>query len=145
MMFPMIRCYHADAPIPPHSFFIISKGNNAGLPILKPWTDSYIIHCPHQQYHDFYFWLLYGLFQAGKFRIHHRGSATSYIYINDIRNLLQKVAPAIHPIWQKYQAILASLNESQKRKVTLAEQILSTSHMQRHLLENYFSSSFLSS
>src|SRR5687767_7183102 len=139
MMLPMIRCYHADAPVPANSFFILSKGPNAGRPGLRHWTNSFLVHCPHQQYHDFYFWLIYGLFQAGKFKVRHRGSAIPFININDVRDLLREVAPAIHPNWQKYLAILASLNELQRKKVTLAEQILSTSNLQRHLLQGFFS------
>jgi hypothetical protein len=58
--------------------------------------------------------------------------------LDDVRHLLREVAPVIHPNWQKYLAILASLNHLQRQKVTLAEQIISTSNLQRHLLREYF-------
>lgn len=137
-MFPMIRCYHAGAPVPENSFFILSKGANAGKPAFKPWSNSFIVVCPHKQYHDFFFWLIYGLFQAGKFKSRHRGSAIQFINLDDVRDLLRKVAPVIHPNWEKYQAILSSLNHLQQQKVTLAEQIISTTNLQRHLLRAYF-------
>ena len=138
MMFPMIRCYHAGAPVPENSFFILSKGCNSGKPSFQPWTNSFIVVCPHKQYHDFFFWLIYGLFQAGKFKSRHRGAAIQFINLDDVRDLLREVAPVILSNWEKFQAILSSLNYLQRQKVTLAEQIISTSNLRRHLLREYF-------
>ena len=91
MMYQQIRCYHEVAAIPPFSFFILCKGCNAGKPALplggagggSPWANSFIIVCPQQQYFDFYFWLIYGLFQSGKFKVRHRGSAIPFINLNE--------------------------------------------------------------
>ena len=138
MMYPQIRCYHEGAVIPAHSFFILCKGCNAGKPGLNPWTNSFIVICPHQQYVDFYFWLIYGLFQSGKFKTRHRGSVIPFINLNDVRDVIREVAPLIHPDWIRYQEILASLDKLSKLKATLAEQIIATDKLQRCLLQKYF-------
>jgi hypothetical protein len=91
-MLPMIRCYHAGAPVPENSFFVLSKSRNAGRPGFQPWTNSFIVVCPHKQYHDFFFMLIYALFQAGKFKSRHRGSKIQFINLNDVRDLLHEVA-----------------------------------------------------
>ena len=101
MMYPQIRCYHDGAVIPPHSFFILCKGCNAGKPGFKHWTNSFIVVCPHQQYFDFYFWLIYGLFQSGKFKTRHRGSVIPFINLNDVRDIIREVAPLIHTDWTR--------------------------------------------
>ena len=138
MMYPMVRCYHDGAVIPSHSFFILCKGCNAGKPGFQPWTNSFIVVCPHQQCFDFYFWLVYGLFQSGKFKSRHRGSAIPFINLNDVRDTIREVAPLIHPDWSRYQEILSSLDKLKKLKATLAAQIVATDKLQRCLLQKYF-------
>ncbi len=137
-MFPMIRCYHEGAVIPPHSFFILCKGCNAGKPGFQPWTNSFIVVCPHEEYFNFYFWLIYGLWRNGKFKTRHRGSVIPFINLNDVRDLIREVAPAIQPGWNKYQQILEALNKLEQKKASLAEQIISTTNLQRYLLRTYF-------
>lgn len=139
MMYPLIRCYHEGSPIPEFSFFILCKGENAGRPSFKPWTNSFIVACPRQEYFDFYFWLMYGLHQLGKFKPRLRGSVIPFINLEDVRDLIREVAPVIYPDWQKYQTILSALEKLEKRKATLAEQILATEKLQRYLLSSIFS------
>ena len=137
-MFPMIRCYHEGAVIPPHSFFILCKGCNAGKPGFQPWTNSFMAVCPNQQNFDFYFWLIHGLHLSGKFKVRHRGSVIPFINLNDVRDVIREVAPLIHPDWSRYQEMLSSLDKLNKLKATLAEQIVSTDKLQRCLLQKYF-------
>ena len=138
MMLPQIRCYQEGAAIPPHSFFILCKGCNAGKPGFQPWTNSFIAVCPHEEYFNFYFWLIYGLFQSGKFKVRHRGSVIPFINLNDVRDVICEVAPLIHPDWSRYQEILSSLDKINKLKATLAAQIVATDKLQRCLLQKYF-------
>jgi hypothetical protein len=138
MMFPSIRCYHEGAVVPPHSFFILCKGCNAGKPGFHPWTNSFIVVCPHEEYFNFYFWLIYGLWRDGKFKTRHRGSVIPFINLNDVRDLIREVAPAIQSGWNKYQQILETLNKLEQKKTCLAEQIIITTNLQRHLLRTYF-------
>jgi hypothetical protein len=138
MMFPMIRCYHEGAAVPPHSFFILCKGCNAGKLGILPWTNSFIVICSHQEYFDFYFWLIYGLFQSGKFKIRQRGSVIPFINLEDVRDIIREVAPLIRPDWSRYREILSSLDKLSKLKTTLAEQIVATDKLQRCLLQKYF-------
>lgn len=138
MMNPSIRCYHAGAPIPEFSFFILCKGCNAGKPGFQPWTNSFIVICSNQKYFDFYFWLLYGLYQSGKFKNRHRGSAIPFINLNDVRDVVREVAPFILDDWSRFQEILTSLDKCNKLKATLAQQIIATEQLQRSLLHKYF-------
>lgn len=139
MMYPLIRCFHEGSPIPEFSFFILCKGCNAGKPAFRPWTNSFIVICPRQDYFDFYFWLIYGLFKTGKFKIRHRGTAVPFINLSDIRELLQQVAPLIYSDWQKFQSILSALENLEKKKASLVEQIVATEKVQRYLLTNILS------
>ena len=137
-MFPMIRCYHDGAAVPPHSFFILCKGCNAGKPGFRPWTNSFIVVCPHEEYFKFFFWLIYGLHQSGKFKIRHRGSVIPFINLDDVRETLGEVAPLVHPDWSRYQEILSALDKLNKLKTTLAQQMVATEKLQHCLLHKYF-------
>ena len=137
-MFPMIRCYHDGTAVPPHSFFILCKGCNAGKPGFQPWTNSFIVVCPHEEYFKFFFWLIYGLHQSGKFKIRHRGSVIPFINLDDVRETLREVAPLVHPDWSRYQEILSALDKLNKLKTTLAQQMVATEKLQHCLLHKYF-------
>ena len=137
-MYPLIRCYHVGAVQPPFSFFILSKGCNAGKPGLQPWTNCFIVVCPHQAYFDFYFWLIHGLHLTGKFKSRHRGSVIPFANLEDIRDTIREVAPCIHQDWSRYQEIISSLDKLNKLKTTLAEQIVAFDKLQRCLLQKYF-------
>jgi len=138
MMYPQIRCYHAGAPVPEFSFFILCKGCNAGKPGFQPWTNSFIVVCPHDQYFNFYFWLVYGLHQAGRFKIRHRGTAVPFINLPDVRDTIRNVAPFVHLDWSRFQQILSQLEKLSQLKSSLAQQILTTEKLQRYLLLRFF-------
>lgn len=138
MMFPQIRCYHAGSTIPPHSFFILCKGCNAGKPGFQPWTNSFLVICPHQEYFDFFFWLIHGLHVSGKFKVRHRGSAIPFINLEDVRDTIRELAPAIHTDWSRFRQVLSSLDKLSKLKTSLQQQITATDQLQRCLLQKYF-------
>jgi hypothetical protein len=137
-MYPFVRCFHAGSPIPEFSFFILCKGCNAGKPGFQPWTNSFIVICSNQQYYDFYFWLIYGFYQSGKFKIRHRGSVIPFINLEDVRDTIREVAPLIHPDWSRFQELLSYLDKLSKLKSTLAQQLVATEKLQRSLLQKYF-------
>jgi hypothetical protein len=139
-MLPQIRCYHSAAPINPYVFYILSKGDNAGKPGYTPWTNCFAVICSNKQCFDFYFWLVYGLWKDGRFKTVHRGTAIQFINLQDVRDILREVAPALEPDWTRYQQILEALSKLEQKKASLAEQIISTSSLQRHLLRMYFTS-----
>jgi hypothetical protein len=138
MQYPMVRCYHPNASIPPHSFFILCKGNNAGRPALVPWQNSFIATCSNEEYFKFFFWLVYGLHQSKKFKVYQRGSVIPYINVNDVRLCIREVALLIHPDWARFQEILSSLERCNKLKASLAQQIIATEKLQQVLLQQYF-------
>ena len=139
MHLPHIRCYHSAALINPHVFYILCKGMNAGKPGFKPWVNSFAVICNNKESFDFFFWLVYGLWKDGMFKIKLRGTAIPFINLNDVRDTIREIAPAIQPDWNKYQQILEALSKLEKRKASLAEQIIATSSLQTHLLRTYFS------
>lgn len=138
MFIPQVRCYHAEAVPQPHAFFILSKGNNAGQPSFKPWVNSFQVICNNNNWFDFYYWLSYGLFKAGRFKQYQRGTAIPFINKGDVQEVLKELAPVIYPDWQKYQQIIEALSKLEQRKASLAEQVLATEKLQSFLIRSYF-------
>ena len=144
MMYPLIRCCHPDEGrtlnygATSHVFFILSRGNNAGKPSLTPWANSFTVICPHQEYFDYYYWLVNALHQAGKFRTHHRGSVIPFINVNDVRHLIRQAALAIHQDWKQFRELVTTLDNLSQLRSTLQQQIEATEKLQQCLLTKYF-------
>jgi len=137
-MFPQIRCYQSNAISQPNVFFILAKGENAGKPSLKPWANSFAMVCPNEKYFQFYFWLVYALFKAKKFKVRLRSSAIPFINKNDIAAVLKEVAPAIYDDWSKFQELLNTLDKLESLKSSLGQQLLASENLQSYLLHKYF-------
>lgn len=140
MMFPQIRCYQSNALLQPYVFYVLSKGENAGKPSLKPWANSFSLLCSNEKYFQFYFWLFWGIFKAQKFKVRLRGTAIPFINKNDVSDILREVAPTIFPDWVKFHELIQTLDKIEKVKTSLGQQLLASEQLQTVLLQNYFKS-----
>ena len=134
MIFPLIRCYQANALQQPFVFFILSKGENAGKPSLQPWSNSFAVICQNHQYLNFYYWLVYGLFKTDKFKTRHRGSVIPFVNKDDIRDLIRELAPTVFPHWAKFQELVKMLEKIESFKSNLSQQIIAADNLELHLL-----------
>src|SRR5689334_17832294 len=104
MCYPQINCYQAQAVCQlqnkSFTFYLLSKGGNAGQPNLSPWVNSFAVYCSSSEQLDFYFWLAHSLWQAGRFKPLLRGSVIPFISISETRQLLTESATSIYPHWQ---------------------------------------------
>lgn len=137
-MLPQIRCYHSNTNEQPLMFFILSKGENAGKPGLMPWQNSFSVLCNNQESFDFYFWLMYGLYKADKFKPRLRGSVIPFVNLNDTKDVLKEVVPGIVPNWMQFQKLLNALDLLEKSKTTLGQQLVTTENLQRYLIRKFF-------
>src|SRR5258705_32768 len=129
MMFPQIRCYQSNALAQPNVFFVLAKGENADKPSLKPWANSFAMVCPNAKYFQFYFWLVYALFKAKKFKIRLLGTAIHFINTNYIAAVLKEVAPVVYYDWSKFQDLLNTLDKLEKIKSSVGQQLLASENL----------------
>jgi hypothetical protein len=113
----------------PFVFFILAKGENPGKPCFNPFSNSFQCIAPNKEMFDFYFWLCFGLFEAGKFKSYQRGSVIPFVNLLDLREVLKQFAPHLYYHYQQYLQIVDHLSKLDQRNVTLAEQIVSTRHL----------------
>ena len=138
MMFPQIRCFHSNVNEQPFMFYVLCKGDNAGKPGVKPWLNSFSVLCNNQEAFDFYFWLVYGLYQAGKFKPRLRGSVIPFVDLDDVKDVVKDVTPCILPNWLQYQKVLKALDLLEQSKTTLGQQLLTTQNLQQFLIRKFF-------
>jgi len=138
MIYPQIRCNHSNLMTQSHVFYILCKGENAGKPSLKPWVNSFEVICQNQQYFDFYFWLVYGIFKSGKFKIRLRGSVIPFINVDDVRDIIREMAPAIFPDWSRFRELIVTMDKLENLKSNLAQQLIASENLQKQLICFYF-------
>ena len=138
MLLPQIRCYHSSIDDQPFTFFILSKGENAGKPALVPWSNCFSIRCNNQESFDFHFWLVYAVFKSEKFKTRHRGSVILFVSLQDIRDVLKEYTPVVFSHWRQFQSIMQAMDLLQKSKTTLGQQLITTEKMQNYLINHFF-------
>lgn len=139
MYTPQINCYHPAACAgQSFTFYILSKGQNAGQPNLSPWVNCFAVHCPDSESLDFYFWLSYSLWQTGRFKPLLRGSVIPFLSVNETRQLIDQVAQSIFPHWQSIQNVIDALNKLKTAKAHLAQCIIANEKLQQMLLRIHF-------
>jgi hypothetical protein len=122
----------------PFTFFVLCQGDNAGKPVLYPEVNSFSIRCNNQVSFEFYFWLIFGLHCAGKFKTTHRGSAIPFLKLQDVRYLIYELTPGMYKDWLQFKRILVFLEDLGHRKASLGEILLATRDLQRFLIGQYF-------
>jgi hypothetical protein len=135
MMLPQIRCNHHSDSSQPFTFFVLSKGDHAGKPAFNPWVNAFSVRCNNQESFDFYFWLIFGLHQAGKFKTRHRGYEIPFINLQDVRDILREVTPAVYDNWHQFKRILSILEDLEHRKARLGEILVATRELQCFLID----------
>jgi hypothetical protein len=83
-----LKCHTLGAAAPPSSFFILSKGNNAGRPAHTPNPNCFVFTCNPED-KDAYFWLVYALWDGGKFRQYLCGSVIYFLHIRHVRECIE--------------------------------------------------------
>lgn len=136
---PQINCYRsASTGCQAYTFYMLSKGENAGQPNLTPWVNALAVRCSNGDAFDFYFWLSYSLWQTGRFRPLLRGAAIPFLSVSDARQLLCQVAETTFPHWQSLQNVMEALNKLKTAPEHLAQCIIANEKLQQMLLKIHF-------
>ncbi len=69
-------------------FFILSKGNNSGKPLIAPCPNCFVLLTETESECELLYWLCFGLWQGGCFRVYLCGSVIPFIHLRDITRLL---------------------------------------------------------
>lgn len=73
-----------------HEFYILSKGRNSGRPMATPCPNCFVCVCCSMEEREFYYWLLFALWQAKYWHQFLTGSVIEFLRLPDLREQLQK-------------------------------------------------------
>lgn len=139
MCTPQINCFQpASAGCQPFSFYLLSKGENAGQPNLSPWVNSFSVYCGSREELDFYFWVAYSLWQTGRFKPFLRGSVIPFLSVHETRHIIRQTAERVQPHWQSLQPVIEALNKLKAARAHLAQCIIANEKLQKMLLQAHF-------
>jgi len=84
-----LKCHPPGATVLPSTFFILSRGNNAGRPAFTPNPNCFAFRCAESDL-DRYYWLVYALWETGHFRPYIFGTAIPMIRIGDVAHVIRE-------------------------------------------------------
>ncbi len=104
---PTIVTYRPGLAVNAHTFYLLSKGNNAGKPLHQPCPNCFACICESEEEAKFYYWLAYGMWQAREFEVYITGSVIPFITVRELRKALLAAGEQVAPDqWQKVVKVL---------------------------------------
>lgn len=86
---PKIKTYHmTDEFTNQNHFFILSKGYNAGKPLLNPCPNCFVVITCNLEEREYFYWLCYGLWVGGFFREQLTGSVIPFLRISELHQVI---------------------------------------------------------
>lgn len=106
-----ITCYTPGQPLPGICFFILSKGLNAGRPLDNPCPNCFVFACDTPEERERYFWITYGLWQAGHFKVYLVGSVIPFLRKPELVMLIEQADSIARFEGEKFFEQLRKLSE----------------------------------
>jgi hypothetical protein len=104
-------------------FFILSKGDNAGKPLLEPCPNCFVLISGNNQDREYYYWLCYGLWVGGFFKPYLSGSVISFLRITELNHIIRHTTSKIQLRREALIKAIKTLNELNTYQDNLTKQI----------------------
>ena len=124
-----IICHKSGRTYPTPHFFILSKGNNAGRPMTKPCPNCFVFLCNDMAQREQFYWLCYGIWQAGYFRPHINGSVIPFIHIGDLRMVIKSHWANIYATPDQFLKSISALSQLNALHENLLKQVESVKQL----------------
>ena len=98
MLTHKVRTYSVHQPAPKTALYILSRGRNAGKPLLEPCPNCFILYVRDTEELENYYWTFYAFWKNGFFHPHLCGSVIEMLRLCDLKTLMRNV---IQPAFEK--------------------------------------------
>ena len=124
MNLPNIKSYNGSNASNTLTFYVLSKGENAGKPLNAPCPNCFLITCLTQEQRDYWYWLSWGIWKSKSFHINLRGSVIQFLRICDYSEVIERAClQTINKPQQLAQALETMRNLEELEKTTLQKLI----------------------
>lgn len=114
-----LRCHPPGTAAPSSTFFILSRGNNAGRPSYTPNPNCFAFTCAACDL-DRYYWIVFALWETGHFRTYLMGSVIPFIRIRSVRLVIEDG----HAKQELIEKLLSTLQQLRETEAALKRQIV---------------------
>ncbi|MBX2900268.1 MAG: hypothetical protein KF775_11490 [Cyclobacteriaceae bacterium] len=104
-------------------FFILSKGNNAGKPLLNPCPNCFVVIACNLEEKEYFYWLCYGLWVGGFFRQVLVGSVIPFLRIGELHRVINATKSKVAVRKEALLNSLEILNKLSTHQENLVKQI----------------------
>lgn len=112
-----------DTSLPEHHFFILSKGYNAGKPLVKPCPNCFILWADTQEEKGKLFWICYALWKSGTFYRSMVGSVIVFLRIADVAFEIERASTLVASDIEKFDQLVIKLQELTRLEKLLTFQL----------------------
>jgi hypothetical protein len=117
-----LKCFTSGATNFATDFFILSKGNNAGKPLTQACPNCFVLSCENIADREFYYWLCFGLWQAGMFRPVLSGSVIPFLRMYETVEIIKTNSQKLNGLKDSGK-ILDALKTMQQKEIVLSKQM----------------------
>ena len=89
MLTHKVRTYSVHSPAPETALYILSRGRNAGKPMLEPCPNCFILYVRDQEELETWYWTFYAFWKHGFFHPHLCGSVIEMLRLCDLKTLMR--------------------------------------------------------
>jgi len=118
----------------PH-FFILNKGLNSGKPMTAPCPNCFLVSTETTEQKEALFHLSMMLLESKCYRIYLKGSVIPFIYIDDVKKLLQNNEKYLNE--GDFQTKLDTLKKVEKLELLFQNKLKATKELKSVLLRSF--------
>jgi len=133
-----VRTYSVHRSAPETALYILSRGRNAGKPMLEPCPNCHIIYVNDDEERETYYWTFYALWKNGFFHPHLCGSVIDMLRLCDLKTLMRSF---IQPAFEKactMPEMTKKIKETWQLEQNLLAQSKKVSELREALVRKYY-------
>ena len=138
MLTHKVRTYSVHSPAPKTALYILSRGRNAGKPMLEPCPNCHIIYVTSTEELETYYWTFYAFWKHGFFHPHLCGSVIEMLRLSDLKKLLlQWIQPGIEKATRNPEMV-NKIKSTWELEQKIAQQSKAVQELQNSLIRRYY-------
>ena len=138
MLTHKVRTYSVHSPAPKTALYILSRGRNAGKPMLQPCPNCHIIYVTNTEELETYYWTFYAFWKHGFFHPHLCGSVIEMLRLSDLKKLLlQWIQPGIEKATRNPEMV-NKIKSTWELEQKIQEQSKAIQELRHSLVRRYY-------